>query len=140
MWRNGRRTRFRCVRGNSWGFESLHRQIKKIRKKKDVVLITPVVLSEQRRFTLRVSCLVGLAGSSTMQAESLHRQIKKNKKEKRCGTHHPCCSFRTTEVHTSSILPRRTRRLVNDAGRVPSSADFNTPSLWERVGVRVDKK
>ena len=27
MWRNGRRTRFRCVRGNSWGFESLHRQI-----------------------------------------------------------------------------------------------------------------
>ena len=67
-------------------------RFKKIRKKKDVVLITPVVLSEQRRFTLRVSCLVRLAGSSTMQAESLHRQI------------------------------------------------FNTPSLWERAGVRVDKK
>ena len=29
MWRNGRRTRFRCVRGNSWGFESLHRQVLK---------------------------------------------------------------------------------------------------------------
>ena len=55
MWRNGRRTRFRCVRGNSWGFESLHRQV-----------------SKQRRSN--------------------------------AWTLHPCCSFGTTVVYSSSIL------------------------------------
>ena len=58
MWRNGRRTRFRCVRGNSWGFESLHRQIKK--KKNQRSDSSPLLFFEQRWFTLRASCPVRL--------------------------------------------------------------------------------